>query len=90
MPTITVNREKELTQPSTLHQSNRYHLFWILFQLFCLVTIAILFFLGYYFNDEHKLLIVPILVYLIINSIVYYKLYYKNTTMQNQILKQSK
>jgi len=90
MPTITVNREKDLTQPPTVHQSNRYHLFWVLFQLFCLITVAILFFSVYYLNDERRLLIIPLLVYLIINSIVYFKLYYKNTTMQNQISKQSK
>lgn len=68
-------------------QYDGYHLFWILFQAYCLVTILVLFLMGYLIVEGHSILKIPLTIYVIINSVIYYRLFTKNPDLRHQMSK---
>lgn len=66
-----------------------YHLFWIIFQAYCLITILILFLCGYAVAGGFSHLKIPFIIYALVNSVIYYRLFYKNPILRKQISKTS-
>lgn len=82
------NPHTEATKTGSIPaQHDRYHLFWIIFQAYCLITILILFLCGYAVVAGSSPLKIPFIIYALVNSVIYYRLFFRNPILRKQISK---
>ena len=82
-----MTKEKINTRTSAKRVTERYLLFWIMFQLFCLFFIVYLLIAGHLLFGKQHCLAVPAGIGIFLNSFIYIKLYYRNREIRNQLSK---